>query len=368
MQNEYVRSLRTTLDFLLKEGEALLTDGQVDPICEIAGILKSFENGPAIIFNKIKGYPGIRNVGNLFARIEREARMFGVNNPGELKLKCRGALKNPLPASIVEEAPCQEVVIKDNFDVSKILPIIKHTNFDGARILGGGVVLAMGEYYNSGSDLSFKRLSFRDRDWASIAVERTSHLGVIRFTKHRKDHIPLTVNIGVPPSVMTVAAVLFPRTIVPIGSDEVGMAGALQEFPVELCRAKTVDAYAIAEAEWVLEGYYLPDRVWESEEAERLGKQGVAPLMPEWTRYMGKAYMHRKFQVTAITHRKDRPYFFTPLADSFETDNMALPWREACFLELADRIAPGLAVDVSVPYGLGWGSGVVFKVKKRGLA
>ncbi len=71
----------------------------------------------------------------------------------------------------------------------------------------------------------------------------------------------------------------------PTGEDEIGAAGALQGSPVEIVRAKTVDAYAIANAEWVIEGYIMPsERVWETEEAKRLGRQGETMLHPEWTR------------------------------------------------------------------------------------
>jgi len=44
------------------------------------------------------------------------------------------------------------------------------------------------------------------------------------------------------------------HTVVPSGANEVAIAGGLQESPVDIVKAKTVDAYALANAEWVLEG------------------------------------------------------------------------------------------------------------------
>ena len=39
--------------------------------------------------------------------------------------------------------------------------------------------------------------------------------------------------------------------------------------------------------------------------------------------------------------------------------------REACFLELAERIVPGLCIDTHIPMGMtDWG-GVIFQVRKR---
>jgi hypothetical protein len=110
-------------------------------------------------------------------------------------------------------------------------------------------------------------------------------------------------------AVGTLNPVVFPGQ-----TDKIGMAGALQGSPIDLVKAKTVDAYAFAQSEWVLEGYVIEDeRVWETDEAERLGRQGEAPLHPEWARYMGRAYRTpRAFEPTAITHRSNKPLYYTP--------------------------------------------------------
>ena len=114
---------------------------------------------------------------------------------------------------------------------------------------------------------------------------------MVAFKTHRDERIPLTVNINPPPAVQLVAGTWNVRTIVPHGSDEVGIAGAFQGAPVKFVKAKTVDAYAMADSEIVLEGYLEPysENVWESDEAEKLGKQGLAkaPFFPEWVGYLG---------------------------------------------------------------------------------
>ena len=71
----------------------------------------------------------------------------------------------------------------------------------------------------------------------------------------------------------------------------------------------------------------------------------------------------RKLKITAITYRKDRPIFYTPLAHSLEYAGFDL-LREASFFEMAERIAPGIVIDVYVPEYLKWGSGVIFQVRK----
>lgn len=82
---------------------------------------------------------------------------------------------------------------------------------------------------------------------------------------------------------------------------------------------------------------------------------------------MGRAHKVLKFQATAITHRRDRPIFYTPLARSYATDNMSSPFREACFCELAERVAPGFVTDLHIMPGVSAHSNyVAFQVKKRG--
>jgi 4-hydroxy-3-polyprenylbenzoate decarboxylase len=114
----------------------------------------------------------------------------------------------------------------------------------------------------------------------------------------------------------------------------------------------------------VLEGYIIEgQRVWETDEAEALGRQGEAPLHPEWARYMGRAYRTpRAFELTAITHRADKPYFFVPILGSI--------WYQCSYVcasiyEMCERMAPGVVQDVAIWTGLtNWGV-VVVQVKKQ---
>lgn len=360
-------SMRNVIEFLRKEDELLTIRGKVDPIYEIAAMERALEGGPALLFENIKGYPGVRDVGNVFSRMDRIARIFGVKDPRQLKFKCLEAMKHPLAPAVVRDAPCQEVVITDDIDVMKTLPIIKNTEKDGGRILGGGNTFVSGSFFRGGTHVSFNRMHFRGKDWSSISFGSGNHLEAVAYLEHRKEKIPMTINISTPPAVELTAATGFLHMLVPEGSDELGYAGALQGAPVEIVKAKTVDAYAIAESEWVIEGYVdMNQRVWETEEAEKTGISGVAPFFPEWTGYLGRAYKLLKFQVTAITHRKNKPIFFTPLADSFEGNMMGSPFREACFYELADRTRPGLVVDTHILDGVaGWGGHIIFQVRKR---
>jgi len=360
-----VKNLRNAVRFLKSLDEVLVVKKEVDPIYEIAAIQKSLDGGPCLLFEEIKGYPGVRDVGNIFSQKSRAATLFGCKDIREFKILCREAINHPVPPRTVGAGACQEVVITENLDVTATLPILKHTERDGGRILGSAVILVGGEYFKGGQEISFKRMNFRGKDWASIKALRGTHFGDLALKDHRDAVIPLTLNIGAPPAALLVAGGSSLHAIMPTGTDELAIAGGLQRAPVPLVKAKTVDAYAIAEAEWVIEGYVdTKERVWETDEAEKIGKFNQAPFFPEWAGYMGWAVRTLKFHATAITHKKDRPVFYSPLARSFEGDNLVATLREACFWELAERLYPGFVQDVNILHGVTPSSGVVFQVKK----
>ncbi len=366
MTKKKVTSVREALEYLDSKGHVVHVKEEVDPIYEIAGIQKALDKGPILFFEKIKGYPNMVNIGNFFSRREVLADLYDVDDPNQLKFKFVDAIREPLPPTIVTEAPCQEVVIKDDIDVKAMLPIIKHTDLDAGRIMGCGIQLLTDTYVKGDTNVSFNRIHFRGKDWASLSTAQITHIGMMAFKTHRDERIPLTVNINPPPAVQLVAGTWNVRTIVPHGSDEVGIAGAFQGSPVEMVKAKTVDAYAIANSEIVLEGYLEPysENVWESEESENLGKQAETRFFPEWVGYMGRTWRVRKLQVTAVTMRKNKPIFYTPIAAGLEYAGFDL-LREATFLELAERVAPGICVDVFIPDYFKWGSGVIFQIRKE---
>ena len=367
MSKKDITGIRGTLEYLEDKGEVIHIKQEVDPIYEIAGIQKALEGGPVLFFENIKGYTNFCNIGNLFSSRERIADLFDIDDPKKMKFRFLDAIKKQLPSQVVKNAPCQEVVITDNIDVLATLPVIKHTDRDAGRVIGCGIQLLGERYFDSGSNLSFNRIHFRGKDWASLSTAQMTHIGMAAFKTHRNERIPITVNMNPAPAVQLVAGTWNVRTIVHHGMDELGIAGTFQGTPVEIVKAKTVDAYAIASSEIVLEGYLEPvgeEEVWESDEAEKLGRQGMAPFFPEWVGYLGRSWLVRKLRVTAITHRKDKPIFYTPLAHSLEYAGFDI-LREASFFELAERIAPGIVVDVFVPLYLKWGSGVIFQVRKE---
>src|SRR6266851_505848 len=336
-----ISSLRSTLEYLEAAGELVSTDVEVDPHLEVAAIQKRFDGGGALLFNKVKGYPNARICNNIFASAERIARLFDVDDPRKFKHRAVEALRDPIPPVEVKDGLCQEVVLTKDIGVWDVVPMISHSDSDPGRTLGAGTTVVRGKYFWGGSHIGYNRMNFRGPDYSSFQISPGSHMDQVATHWYRKGPIPVTINIGIPPTCTMMAGSGFTYVILPRGCDELGVAGALQGYPVELVKARTQDAWSIASAEYVIEGYIdTTQKVWESPLAEKDDAQGVHPFHPEWSGYMGKAYRTYKFQATAITHRGDRPLYY-------------------------GLIVPGLCIDTNIPMGMtDWG-GVIFQVKKR---
>ncbi|MDY6864192.1 MAG: UbiD family decarboxylase, partial [Thermodesulfobacteriota bacterium] len=364
MVKKNISDFRGTLAYLKDEGEVLTVEKEVDPIYEVSGIMKAFDGGIGLHFTNIKGYPNNSIIGNIFSRRERIAKIFGVEDPKKLKLKYLEAVKNHIKPILVENPPCQENIVTKDIDMQKMLPLPKITEEDGGRMLGGGNTLIAGD--NKGSHLSFNRANFRGKDWGSYSINITTHVEYHALEARKtKGKLPITNNICASPAIWAAAGGgIIPLTMPP-GSDELAIAGGIQGSPIEICKAKTIDTYALANAEWVIEGYIDTSQVvYETDEAERLGKINQGNFFPEYTGYMGKAYKTYKFQVTGVTYRNN-PIFFAPLAHSIEGNNITSILREASFYDILNRTVPGLVIDVNILDALKGFGGLVIQVHKR---
>ena len=364
---EALRDLRATLEWLGDDVHYI--EKPVSPILEMTAITKHLDGSKVLVANNITGYPHARMISNFYATKERTAKLFGVDHIKDCKFKILEAYRNPIPPVEVSEkdAPVQQIVIqrREFGDPTEVLPIIKHTPRDGGRIFGSGHQLFRGEPWvpGGGSQISMYRMAFRQgKPYASINMVPGGQGDVI-CSRHKGKKIPCTVNICPPIGVELMGVGTLNPVIFPGQTDKLAMAGAIQGSAVRLVKAKTVDAWACADAEWVLEGYVLEgERTWETDEAEQLGRQGVALLHPEWARTMGHAYRTpRSFELTAITRRADKPIYYTP--------HFGAIWYTVVFVcasiyELCDRMAPGFVQDVSGFTGLTTWGGNVIQVKK----
>jgi len=371
MSKKDTRDLRQALEWLESEGDAIVTDQEVDPDLEITGIQKLMDGGCPILFNNVKGKPHARAVTNLFGDINVVDKMFGFEGPVDRTKKIAHALNHPMKSVEMpqDEAPCQEHVITDDLDVNKWLVPIRHTELETELTIGSGQSVVVGDYFDGGSHIGYNRMNFR---WGNIGTFQSapgSHIWQIEVAHYNDEEpIPLTMCFGIPPAANLIAGSGFDYAILPYGSDELGVAGAVQGEPLRLVKARTIDAWALADCEYVLEGYLHPrDKRFETAESEASGKQGKHFFHPEWAGYMGKAYKAATFHVTAITMRDpaSRPIIFPLGVHTYDNLNIDTTVREAAIYELCNRLQPGIVQDVHIPYCMtDWG-GCIIQVEKH---
>lgn len=366
-----VTSLRSTLEGLAARGQLVTTDVPVDPDLQFAAVQKRMDGGPPVLFERVQGYEHARFVMNLFAQTGVIDLLFGFDGPRDRTRRIADAIRKPLASRVVDraQAPVQEVVHTEGLNPVDYVVPIRHTAEEEEATLGSGVTLLSGPFFGGGTHIGYNRQNFRWGDVGTFQIAPGSHMWMASAEFYGRERLPLTINFGLPPAVTLAAGAGFDYVVLPHGSDEIAVAGALQGSPVELVPAVSVpDALAVANAEYVIEGYLDPtDRRYETGRSEETKQQGEHPFHPEWAGYMGKAYRAPTFQVTAITHRAldSRPMIEPMIVHGAEENNIQTSVRTAALYELGNRIMPGLVHDVHIPFAMtDWG-GAIFQIDKR---
>ena len=367
---EALRSLPATVEWLRREGLLMETDSEVSGDLQLTGIQKHFDGSYPILFNRVKGYSHVRAITNFFANMDIVDRLFGWEDRTARTRELAEALTHPIRSEIVAaaDAPVMQEVITDDLDVNKYIFPIRHTHLESEITIGSGNSVVVGDKFWGGSHIGYNRMNFRWGNVGTFQISPGSHMWQVMTKYYRDEPVPLTVNFGLPAAATLLAGGGFDYVVLPRGGDELGAAGAVQGYPIRLVKAATVDAYAVADAEYSLEGYLHPrDKRYETAEAEKADIQGRFHFHPEWAGYMGKAYKAPTFHVTAITMRKrsQRPFIYPMGVHMYDCNNIDTTVREAAFFELCERIQPGLINDVNIPFPMTDWAGCILQVKKR---
>lgn len=359
-----LRDIASTIARLEAEGDLLAIDREADPSLELAAVARATDMGPVALFRNVKGYPGRRVISNIFGSRQRIARWCGVA-PEYLPRFLADAARQPIPpVEIPGDAPCQEVTHTGReVDILGTIPVVKQTEEGAGYVITGGLVL--GRDPETGAfNGSYHRMRVISKDSTSMAIQGGRHLLEIarKFRKAGTTRVPVTVNVGAGPATLLATSGSTQQTLTPLGYDELGFAGALQGEAVRYVAAKTQPgAFALADAELVLEGYIDTESlVGEEEEAQ----DGVKGMMPEAGGYMGRAWRVWEFKVTAITHRRNYVYWM-PLAINAETTNlMAMP-AEASVFDACRRISPRLFDTCYALPGMRGCFGIVLRIARK---
>ncbi len=386
--------LRDWIAALDRAGELKKIRTEVDPILEITEITdrvskslggpslassakgggKGEPGGPALLFQNIKGHPGHQVLMNQFGSERRMRLSLEVGSLDEIAERIRGFMdvKSPqgfldkvkmLPMlaeagkffpKTVNSGPCKEVILKDNFSLSKF-PILQCWPQDGGRFITLPCVVTrdprsgkrnMGMYRlqvfdDTTTGMHWQRQKnaaehYREmlrRASTSTAVDimaRTSG-GSVLADNLPSGRMEVAVAIGTDPATTFSSIVPAPPDI-----EEYLVAGFLRQQPVELVRCETVDLEVPASSEIVLEGYVNLDELrMEGPFGDHTGFYSLADLYPV-------------FHLTCITHRKDPIYAATIVGKPPQEDAYMGKAVERIFLPLMKLTIPEL-VDINMP-------------------
>jgi len=206
-----------------------------------------------------------------------------------------GAIANPVPPTVVDRAPCQEIATtgddldRDGAALDGIPVPISTPGWDNAPYLSAGHYITrdpdtgvqnVGNY--RGQLKAPRRLGMNP----SVELRAGIYAHWLKYRK-RGEKMPCAVVLGCPPAVSYTAVQKLAE-----GVDEIAVAGALAGAAINVVRCKTVDLLVPAEAEIVIEG--LIDTEWLEPEAPFGESHGYVNLQ-EYNAFM---------DVTAITRRR----------------------------------------------------------------
>ena len=361
-----IHDLRSALEFLkTQQGQLLETDTEVDPDAEISGVYRHVgsggtvarptKEGPAMVFNNVKGFPDARVAIGLLAS-RKPAALQGVDGVVEaggvfvverppLLHEANGVFGDGGAALIAEgeHIDCQEVVhlaSAPDFDLRTLVPAPTNTPEDAGPYITMG--LGMGtDPENGTSDVTIHRFCIESKDTLGMWITPGSrHLGAF-FDKYKAldQDMPISISIGLDPAVYMCAGFEAPTT--PLGYNELQIAGAMRGRPVELANCVTIPEKCIANSEYVIEGYLSKSDTVREDVNTNTGK-----AMPEFPGYTGDAKPALPVvHVTAVTHR-EHPIMQSCIGPSHEHVSMAGIPTEASIYKMVEAAIPGRLLNV----------------------
>lgn len=361
------KDLRAFIRLLKTKGLIHRITVEVDPILEISEITdrmsKSPNGGKALFFEKVKG-SAFPVVTNLFGSFERMCLALEVNELDDVARRIETLLNQAPPKTLLEkiamlpkliefsrylpkyvkDAPCQEVIEKENPDLSEF-PIIKCWPNDGQA----PSEVRSSESENEGRFITLPMVFTKDPesgrpncgmyrihvyDKKTTGMHWHIHKDSARhYEKYRKlgRRMPAAIAVGSDPAVIYSASAPLPEAI-----DEMLFAGFLRNASVEMVKCVTNDIEVPANSEMVIEGYLEP------------GETRIEGPFGDHTGFYSPAEPYPVFHVTCITHREDMIYPATlvgkpPMEDCYmgkATERIFLPLLRLDFPEIIDINLP----------------------------
>jgi len=309
------KDLRDFLKRLESEGQLLRVEKEVLPEPDIGAAAYAageISNGPAIFFEKIKGYDQKKVVMNVHGSWKNYALMLDLPMDTPLKQLFQELASRldrfPVSPKVVHSSPLKETIITKDINIFCELPVFRINECDGGPYLSKAIIISKDPEDVKNQNLGIYRLQVKDKDRLGIQAAAQHDIGVhLRKAEELNQPLPVAIAIGNDPIITLVGGMPLQYN-----EDEYEMAGALRGEPAEIIRAETVDLMVPAGAEIILEGEIIPR------------KRTIEGPFGEYTGFYSATMKQAEIKIKAITRRKD------PMI--FENLYVGRPWNEHDYL------------------------------------
>jgi len=323
-------SLREFIQKMEEKREVTHIKAQVSPRYEISSIMKSFDGGPVLVFDNVKGYR-TKVMANVCGTRERICSALNITSENLYK-RLVNAWRSPTPPKVVKEGSIKEVVEKA--DLSKI-PILRHFEKDAAPYITSGIVSARssdGKIEN----VSIHRLMVVDKGRLAVRLVPRHLFKLWSMAKEEGKDLEVAISIGLHPALLMAAT-----SVLPFGVSEFTVANVLLKGGLRLVKCESVNAYAPADAELVLEGTIsVKKEILEGPLVDITGTYDVQRSQPI-------------VEITSVMHREN--YIYQALLPSGTEHKllMGLPHETMIWEAVANVVPIVKAVNLS-DGGCGW--------------
>lgn len=331
------KDLREFLEKSRQCGDVIEIERPISCNIEVGKALQKcyVKNAPIVIFKNPEG-KDFPMVGSVFGTRSRALRAFDADDASIVDKFIKG-LESPIDPIMIEDAPCQEVVITgEDIDLNR-LPIPIFNEKDGGAYITAGITVSK-DPETGVTDIGHYRYMVHDKNtlgWFAQPFHRFGkNCNKARSMGMKKYEAAIV--IGTDP----VLAYTCQVKQVPDDTNDFSLAGGLRGEAVELVKCKTVDVEVPATAEFVIEIEI---------DFENLREEG--PL-GEYTGYMTPSSLKPVCKVKAITHRTN-PIFQILMTGKPVTENHILkniPF-EASFMKYMKQRFSGITNVAITPSG-----------------
>jgi len=322
-------SLRSFLEGL--EKKVVHVEEKVSPRFEVSSIIKALDyEGPILIFDSVEGHK-TKVVANICGTRERLCKALGVEEENLCHYLTEAWSSSTKP-KIVEDGPVREVVEKPQ--LSKI-PILTHFEKDVGPYITSAIVSAM-SLDKKVENVSIHRLQVLDDKHLAIRLVPRHLYNLWSIAKESKQDLEVAISIGLHPAVSMAST-----ATVPFGVSEYEIANTLLKNKFSLVKCEHVDAYAPAEAEYVLEGVMSTEKeVLEGPLVDITGTYDIQRKQPI-------------IELVGVMRRKDAVYQALLPSGSEHKLLMGLPREVNIWEAVANTVPKVKAVNLSYG-GCGW--------------